>query len=400
MRLRPLLALAAALGGLACTDLLTDSVEWGVIEVEAVRHLGGGPVSGVPLTLFRHPNVQDVGVTDGSGFHRFAFVRPKASFGVAAEAPEGYVWPDFLVGGESVRVYDRIDIDEGDTARFSFAFLKIGPGAVEVTVRDAAGPPLQGVAVHLYDPAGTLASGLTDAEGRHTFDPVPFGNFGVRVAPSPHYVTWPEIEVYRQEILVDEDYTNAVLFELERCEAGARVSVLDSLAAPYPGAVVDASHVRGYAGTWTADAAGVAALEGLACAMPHVLSVYGPPGSHVPPVTAGPFAPVEGGVVELTVQLGTACVGSIRALAVDGADAPVAGAGVDLYTIHGIERSGTTSAGGEVAFADVTCGISYGVAVRPPAGYTVPEGAGSSWFDGLSVTSGEELTVTFRLQGG
>jgi hypothetical protein len=98
--------------------------------------------------------------------------------------------------------------------------------------------------------------------------------------------------------------------------------------------------------------------------------------------------------VQLTFER---CEGRFRARVVDSAGAAVEGARVTLYAPQGIIGEGRTGATGVYDFGAVPCHTEYGVMVEPPAGYTVEEGRGSSYFDGIGLAEGEEGEVTFTV---
>jgi hypothetical protein len=61
----------------------------------------------------------------------------------------------------------------------------------------------------------------------------------------------------------------------------------------------------------------------------------------------------------------------------------------------GIRASG---ADGRVNFTEAPCVVQVGVSITAPLGYTVTEGRNSSFFDGLTLSSGGARDVTFRLR--
>jgi hypothetical protein len=89
--------------------------------------------------------------------------------------------------------------------------------------------------------------------------------------------------------------------------------------------------------------------------------------------------------------------GSVRITVQDSAGAPVRDARVVVYIASGLVRDLRTDAAGVVVATDLVAGTEHGVRVVPPAGYTVVEGAGSSFVDGVVLASGEQRAVTFRL---
>ncbi len=92
------------------------------------------------------------------------------------------------------------------------------------------------------------------------------------------------------------------------------------------------------------------------------------------------------------------CSPEIQVRVEDEAGFPVPGAGLELYTTHEILATGASGADGLFTFSAFACGMEYGVRVQPPQGYTVVEGRGSSFIDGIRLDTDEKLQITFRLQ--
>jgi hypothetical protein len=90
------------------------------------------------------------------------------------------------------------------------------------------------------------------------------------------------------------------------------------------------------------------------------------------------------------------CRGDIRVRVVDEDGDPVPGAQLTLYTSTETLDVADVGESGEHTFVRLFCG-NYGVLISPPAGYTVPEGRGSSWIDGLIVENGGLLEAVFTV---
>ena len=69
---------------------------------------------------------------------------------------------------------------------------------------------------------------------------------------------------------------------------------------------------------------------------------------------------------------------------------------VTLYTATGIEREQVTGADGQATMGDVITEGEYGVRVLAPAGYSMANGPGQSYVDGVRLSNGETRTLTFR----
>ena len=77
-----------------------------------------------------------------------------------------------------------------------------------------------------------------------------------------------------------------------------------------------------------------------------------------------------------------ACRGEVGVRVEDENSDPVSGALLELYALNRTWDQDFTGANGVLTFTQA-CGMEVGVRVTPPAGYTVPEGRGSSFYDGL-----------------
>ena len=91
------------------------------------------------------------------------------------------------------------------------------------------------------------------------------------------------------------------------------------------------------------------------------------------------------------------CSGEIGIRVEDQNSDPVSGALVELYANNRTWDQDATGADGALTFTDA-CGMEVGVKVTPPTGYTVQQGRGFSFFDGLNPEPGGQIEVVFRLQ--
>ena len=94
-----------------------------------------------------------------------------------------------------------------------------------------------------------------------------------------------------------------------------------------------------------------------------------------------------------------ACDGSVSAQVFVDAGAPVEGAEVTLYSSQHVLEVGSTDPSGRHDFLDVPCG-NYGLKIQPPSGFTVAEGPGTSFFDGLVVENEGQVEVVFTIFTG
>lgn len=126
------------------------------------------------------------------------------------------------------------------------------------------------------------------------------------------------------------------------------------------------------------------------------VSVEPPLGFRLPGASYTTFSMNEGDRREVTFTFDT-CLGSIAVLVVDDEAEPVADAGLLLYAPRGELEDVRTDAAGRYDFVDILCGGGYAVKVTPPAGYSVEEGPGSSYHDGLAVDEGPPVELLFTL---
>jgi hypothetical protein len=106
----------------------------------------------------------------------------------------------------------------------------------------------------------------------------------------------------------------------------------------------------------------------------------------------------DGDTRELTFRMQRTARATVEVRAIDQDGRAVPSARVVLYTGTGTERDVRTDANGAATMADVINDTEYGVRLVPPAGYTITEGRGLSFVDGLRFTDGEVRRVTFTVR--
>lgn len=201
-------------GTLGCAELVTDILEYATVEVSTTLR-SGEPVRGVPLTLYIGGRNMAFGKTDAAGGYVFRFVPPNL-YGVWEGSKPGYYRLDELLGGPVRHYVDGIELGEGDRESVSFTYLKVGPGKISVTVGEPDGTPIEQAQVTLYSPQQAVEDKNTDPNGRVSFDPVPFGNWGVVVLPPAGYVAAGTGTLFEDEILIEEGLEEEVSFTLTR----------------------------------------------------------------------------------------------------------------------------------------------------------------------------------------
>lgn len=391
------------LGG--CAELVTDILEYGSVVVET-RRRSGDPVAGVRLTLYTGTRVMAIGQTGADGRFLFENLPPdvRGGYGVYAEPPEGYARPEEILGGASVATFhDGLGLEEGEQKTATFTYVKIGPGAISVTVRGLDGTPVPGILVTLYRPTGPEGKGVSGADGGVRFDPVPFGNWGVALLDLPAgFLDWDEGAPFLDGIPIEEGSEEAVAFTLEPCQGTLAARVVDPNGAPvagYPVQLYNASVVL---------EEGVTGADGVRSFGPLGCLEFGMKLGRLLPwlFDEGPQKDFFDGIRVTRGSLQTfrfevvRCAGMVRIRVEDLGGVPVPGAGLTLYTSQGEVARGMTDATGAFGFPDAVCGVQYGVSVQPPSGFTVTEGRGSSFFDGIMLEDGEQTSLTFRLAAG
>jgi hypothetical protein len=88
--------------------------------------------------------------------------------------------------------------------------------------------------------------------------------------------------------------------------------------------------------------------------------------------------------------------GQLQVRVLDDADQPVRQVRVTLYTATAIERELFTGADGQATIGDVITEGEYGVRVLAPPGYSIADGRGQSFVDGVRLSDGETRALVFR----
>ncbi|HCK90960.1 MAG TPA: hypothetical protein DHW54_07235, partial [Gemmatimonadetes bacterium] len=247
----------------ACATLITDILDYGSLEVETVTR-SGSPVPGTEIALYNDVQVVALGFTGTDGKYLFEFVPPQF-YGVHNEPPSGYMRPEDMIGGPPTAHTDQIEMEEGDKKAVSFTLVKIGPGRIDVSVTDVNGTPLEETEVILYGPQGDLSEKLAGPAGSVSFDPVSFGNWGIRVVPPRLYMDEDEGSFFQDRILIDEGWTEEVSFALEKCLGTLRATVQDASGAPFPEYPIRLYTSKGELDVKGTGADGMAVFDSIAC---------------------------------------------------------------------------------------------------------------------------------------
>jgi hypothetical protein len=384
------LAVAAATG---CDDLLTPAFDYGEIEVVAARRSGDG-VPGVRLTLYTGTRHLGYGITEADGRFVFDFV-PQGQIAVLADPPEGYR-PVNLASG----FIEAAVLPEGAEATFNFTYLKEGTGSVAVRVVEDSGKPIAGLRLQLNTGEGAVAQAVTGPTGEFVFDNLPLNHYSVFAFPMGA-LSFPDGSPLGivDDLLIDEGHRELVEFTLSRCTGDLRVRVIDTGGAPISGLLLRLYTWEGTVGQGRTNDDGVYERLIMDCGN-YGLDVERRPGI-VPAGTAGWTQDgilVEEGELRSVQMVFARCEARFGAQVFDESGAPVAAARIVLYTSAGFVDDGLTDSGGRADFSAVPCHDEYGVAVEPPDGYSVREGRGQSYFDGISLREGDTHFVTFTVR--
>jgi len=280
---------------------------------------------------------------------------------------------------------------------------------VTVIVSRRDGQPIPDVPLTLYTGQRPMDYAMTDRDGRHVFQDVPQGNYGVFTTPPTgydvieHLIPGPPT-IYRDDLIVAKDTLGPVRFTfLKRGPGSVIVRVTDPGFGDLAGVAVTLSASQTVEGRANTDAAGRASFTAIPYGV-HSVSIQRPllyrdyvkPGDSLLSVQSNVI--VDDGSTDTTKFLLKRCAGTLRAVLLDDvAGLPVANATVTFYTSTQQLNVGTSGASGTVVFSAAPCVVQLGMSVTPGAGYTIPPGRGSQFIDGLTLANGGSIQDTFRL---
>ena len=403
-RTSTILAIASVVVVAACDQLATSPSHYAAVEVQATRR-DGTPVPAVPLTLLTGLRVMGYATTDAHGNARFDRVPEGPAYGVLAGIPAGYARVESLLGGgNSDFVFFALHRDSLPVARFRF--LKIGPGTATVRVVDQASAPLSGIDVDLYSPTQVISRQKTGTDGRATFSPVPFGNYGVRALRPEAYRDLGEQWTLDVDGLVMEDgVTETRTLALQRCVGSITLTVSNPTFGPGVNIRTQLFNATEGVDAKRTGADGTVRYTDLRC------DDYG---VRVLPSENWVLIPGRGTEFDdnLHVRRGTAltsslpgqyntCRGSLRVTTTDPLGTAVPGVAVALYSSFEdpiVTRA--TSSTGTVTFDGLGCGPNgpgRAVFITAPSGWTATPGRGGTYMDALIVTHGTTVDVRFTL---
>lgn len=280
--------------------------------------------------------------------------------------------------------------------------------SVSVIVSQRNGAPIPGAALSLYTGQRPMGYATTGNDGRYVFRDVPQGNYGVFATPPPGYDLLENLiqappSIFHDKLVVAEDTLSPVRFTfLKRGPGSLVVLVTQPDGTPLAGVPVTAYSPTTVNGKTTTDASGHATftsvsfgVHGLLVERPFLYRDFRVVGDSLYAFRDNLI--VDEGSSDTTTFRLKKCAGTVRALMVDGAGLPVAGVTALFYTPTQQLTVAASGADGRVSFSQVPCAFQVGVFITAAAGYTVAEGRGSRFIDGLTLTDGATIDVTFHL---
>lgn len=277
-----------------------------------------------------------------------------------------------------------------------------GTVLAQVFRRDST--PITGAKLTLYTGQRPVGYAITDGSGVFRFANIPDGTYGVRVLPPPGYIGIHELvggsdtSLVRDELVMPEHGDLSVRFRLLKTGNGnVHVYVESSERKPLAGIRVILYSSKGSVAEGLTDAGGIYTFP------PVPLGNYGVfalrPAAYTDSAE-NPLPSRDGLIVDQgsnsTATFNFArCIGTLDVRVRDNTNAPVPGTLLTYYGNFGVQDS-ILGADATRHITDVPCGI-YGVRIRPPVGWTVNEGRGTTFQDGISIHRGTAADVTLRV---
>lgn len=273
-------------------------------------------------------------------------------------------------------------------------------GKVEVTATRRSGVPVSGVRLTLYTGTRHLGYGTTDDNGRFSFQFVPTGRIGVLADPPVEFRPLDLDRGYsRVQNISEGESASAEFTYLKFGKGSVAVRAVDQSGDAVAGLPLQLYQPTGVVAEAVTGADGTFLFGDVPFGIYGVFAFPAEPYSFADgsfPGIADDLLIDEGHREDVQFTL-ERCSGRIRAVAVDQEGRSVEGAALLLYTWQGVVAEGSTDAQGTHRFTAIDCG-DYGILITPPPGYSVDEGRGANYFDGLQVEEGEDVLVTFELR--
>lgn len=285
---------------------------------------------------------------------------------------------------------------------------------VQVSAMRRDGTPIRGVQLELYTGQRPMGYGATDSTGRFVFTRVPQGDYGVAATQLPpgydqidHLLGGPPSNVV-SGLDVANDSAPPVHFTFLKIGPGSmsvRVSGVGGVA--MAGLPVELYSPQGTIAKTATDATGRASFAnvpygnyGIVVTRPYQYQGFYYRDFNVQFDSAyayrDGFVIDEGARDSVAVALPT-CTGAIHVTVVDQTGAPVPLSTAAFFTFNSTLGALQTGSNGQLTFV-APCAASMGVNINPAAGYTVGHGRGLDVFDGITVTNGQTVDITFHVQ--
>jgi len=390
----------AALAVAACDSLISKPSLYGTISAE-VKRRDSTAVPGARVLLYTGQRPVGYAVTDGAG--QFTFIDiPDGLYGVRVIPPSGYLSINEIIGGpDSSVVRDDLWLLPGENKFVRFRLLKSGLGNVSVYVEDVERKPLRAIRVVLYSSKGSVQEGVTNETGMFQFAPVPLGNYGVFASRPAAYTDSAENPLpSRDGFLIDEGSVSTATFQFARCVGTLDVRVRDNTGASVPGTLLT------YYGAFGVQDSILGAqserhITDVACGS-YGVRIRPPPGWTANEGRGTTFQDNisihRGTSATVTLNVLRVGRGTVRVRVLDNLGLPIENIRTVLYTGSGLARDVVTGPDGVVNMSDVFVNADYGVRVVPRPGYSAPEGAGSTFTDGIRLIDGEIREIVFRFK--
>jgi hypothetical protein len=281
---------------------------------------------------------------------------------------------------------------------------------VEVITSRRNGDPIPGVPVELYTGQRPIGYGVTGPDGRFAFTRVPQGLYGVIATAVPagydlieNLLGGPATNAISGLVVANDSLPPTRITFLKQGPGTVTVRVADAAGPSFVGLPVKLYSPSRDIATALTDSAGRVTFNavpygqyGIVVTRPYFYRDYKIPGDSAYAFRDGLL--IEDGSRDSVIVNLKRCAGTVRISAVDSLGVPVPLVTAALYTPTANLGVGQTDKSGQVLFPDSPCAFPLVVFINPAAGYTAPEGRGTSYLDGLVLKGGDTLTVVFRLQ--
>ena len=279
---------------------------------------------------------------------------------------------------------------------------------VEVIATRRNGDPVPGVALLLYTGQRPMAYATTGSDGTYRFEGVPQGFYGVFATPAEPYELkertfgGPATDFVDGLVVANNTLSPVRFTFLKRGPGTVLARVVDAGGSPLSGVTAFLYSPTKVLDTVVTDASGLATfLEvpfgayGVAITRPLLYRSYRSLDDSLYAFRDGLF--IEADSKDSVRFALPRCSGQVRFRAIDQLGTPVVGAKAVLYTSTEVVANAVTAANGSGVIL-APCLTPLGTIIIPPAGYTVPDGRGSQFFDGFSIASGGAIDFTFVLR--